>query len=87
MRGAEPTSQGQGPGSGGGFPTDQPSQGGGREATAMLLVGQAVQALRRLGMMYPAAAEDIRSMLNGMARVQGKIVNSKPAPETSAPPI
>lgn len=86
MRGVEPTSQGQGLGPGGGFPTDQ-SQPDPQAATTAMLVGQLVQSARRLGMMYPAASEEMRTILNLMTKVQGKIVNSKPAPETSAPPI
>lgn len=85
MRGVEPTSQGQGL-AGGGFPTDQ-SQPDPQAATTAMLVGQLVQSARRLGMMYPAASEEMRTILNLMTKVQGKIVNSKPAPETSAPPI
>lgn len=87
MRGGEQQGAGQNPGPGGGYPVDQPAQPDPQAATTAMLVGQAVQSIRRLGMMYPAASEDCRSMLNTMSRIQGKIVNSKPAPETSAPPI
>ena len=85
MRGGEPQSSGPGPG--GGYPVDQPSQPDPQAATAAMLVGQMIQSARRLSMMFPTVAEEMRSILNSMSKVQGKIVNSKPAPETSAPPI
>ena len=56
------------------------------QMTAMLVAG-IVQNARRLGMMYPAAQEEMRSITNLIQRAQGKIVNSQPAPETSAPPV
>lgn len=85
MRSSDPQSQGPGPS--GGFPVDTPPQSDGKEATTALLVGQVVQGIRRLSMMYPAASTDLNAMLSGMSRVQQKIVNSKPAPEAAAPPI
>lgn len=88
MRGGEaqgsPSSSGAGPG--GQYSVDQ-AQPDPQAATTAMLVGQLVQSARRLGMMYPAASEEMRTILNLMTKVQGKIVNSKPAPETSAPPI
>ena len=87
MRGGEQQGAGQNPGPGGGYPVDQPAQPDPQAATTAMLVGQLVQSARRLAMMYPAASEEMRTILNLMSRVQSKIVNSKPAPETSAPPI
>lgn len=87
MRGGEQKGAGANPGPGGGYPVDQPAQPDPQAATTAMLVGQAVQSIRRIGMMYPAAAEETRAMLNLMSKVQAKIVNSKPAPETSAPPV
>ena len=52
-----------------------------------MLIGQLVSSTRRLSMMFPAAAPELRQILNLVEKVQGKIVNAKPAPETSAPPV
>ena len=54
--------------------------------TAMLVAG-IVQNARRLGTMYPAAQQEMLSITNLIQKAQGKIVNSQPAPETSAPPV
>ena len=87
MRGGEPQGPGASPGPGGGYPVAQPPEADPQAATTAMLVGQMVQSARRLGMMYPAASEEIRTILNLTSRIQSKIVNSKPAPETSATPV
>ena len=87
MRGGEGQGAGASPGPGGGYPVDQPAQPDPQAATTAMLVGQLVQSARRIGVMYPAANEEMRTILNLMSKVQSKIVNSKPAPEVSAPPI
>ena len=87
MRGGEGQGAGASPGPGGGYPVDQPAQPDPQAATTAMLVGQLVQSTRRIGTMYPAASEECRSILNLVSKMQAKIVNSKPAPETSAPPV
>lgn len=74
-------------GTGGGFPSEPSAQPDPRDMQATMLVAQIVQAARRLGTMYPAAIEEMRTITNAMSRAQMKIVNSKPAPEVSAPPV
>ena len=87
MRGAESQGAGAQPGPGGGYPVDQPAQPDPQDATRAMLIGQLVSSTRRLSTMFPAAGPELRQILNLVEKVQGKIVNSKPAPETSAPPV
>jgi hypothetical protein len=51
------------------------------------LVHTIVSATRRLGVKYPAALEEVRSINNAVARLQQKILKSHPAPEPMAPPV
>ncbi len=84
-RDAMPT-PGQNPGPGGGVVAQQQTPNPKAQMTAMLVAG-VIQNARRLSMMYPAASEEMNSIMNLIQRAQGKIVNSQPAPETSAPPV
>ena len=72
---------------GGGFPVSPPPPADAQAQKTALLVAAVVQAARQLGMMYPAANQEMRTVLNLMTQVQQKIVNSRPAPEPSAPPV
>jgi hypothetical protein len=75
------------PGPGGGYPVDQPAQPNPQDATGAMLMGNIISSARRLSRMYPAANSEFRSMLNLASQAQQKMTNSKPAPETSAPPV
>ena len=46
-----------------------------------------VSNARRIGLKYPAAAEEVRTINNAVQRIQQKILQSQPAPEAQAPPV
>jgi hypothetical protein len=77
----------QNPGAGGGFPSPSEQTDPGDSQLVARLVQQISAASRRLGLMYPAALEETRTINAALQRMQGKIVNSKPAPEPLAPPV
>lgn len=84
--GEGPQDQGNGPG--GGFPSpSEPSDSGNSDALVMRLVQTINSASRRLGLMYPATLEEVRSINGALMRLQKKIVNTKPAVEPMAPPV
>lgn len=78
---------GASPGPGGGYPVDQPAQPNPQDASGAFAMGTLVQMARKLSRMYPAANQEFRSILNLAGVAQQKMTNSKPAPETSAPPV
>ncbi len=85
--GADPQDQGNG-GPGGGFASpSEPNDSGDSTALVMRLVQTINSASRRLGLMYPAALEEVRSINGALMRMQKKIVNTKPAVEPMAPPV
>jgi hypothetical protein len=71
----------------GGSPVAAPQNPNPQAQMTAMLVAQGIQSARRLGMMYPAAQEEARAIANLYQKMQGKIVNSQPAPESSAPPV
>lgn len=88
MRESLPTPGGGDAGPGpAGAPVAQPQPPNPQAQMTAMMVAGIVQNARRLGMMYPAAQEEMRSITNLIQRAQGKIVNSQPAPESSAPPV
>jgi hypothetical protein len=72
---------------GGSYPAPPANPPDPRAQTTALLVAQVVSGARRLSQMYPAAAEEMRTITGAMQRAQAKIVQSQPAPEVSAPPV
>jgi hypothetical protein len=86
MRGQLPTpGQGQNPGPGGGYPAPQPPQSA--DNSGAMLVATIVQSARLLARKFPMADSELRQITNLMSAVQQKMTNSRPAPETSAPPV
>lgn len=53
---------------------------------AAVAVQQIVSNARRIGDMYPAALDEVRTINNAAARLQQKVIQSQPAPEPMAPP-
>jgi len=82
-----PQDQSQGPGPGGGFPSPAPPVADPRVQQVGEMILQIVSLARRIGMMYPAALAEVRSINDAAARLQPKVLASHPAPEPMAPPV
>ncbi len=82
-----PTPGGGSPGPGGGYPVDPPAEADPQAQITALRVATIVQAVRQLGMMYPAANPELRQITELMTQVQQKILNAQPAQQPAAPPV
>lgn len=54
---------------------------------ALDIIRTIVQGARRMGMKYPAVAQEVRDITSAVQRMQAKIIQSQPAPESQAPPV
>jgi hypothetical protein len=54
---------------------------------ALDMIRTVISSARRLGMKYPAVAQEVRDITNAVQRMQAKIIQSQPAPESQAPPV
>ena len=74
------------PGPGGAPISPAPAQPD-QNAMALTWIKELVSNARRIGMKYPAAMEEVRTITNAVQRIQQKIIQSQPAPEAQAPPV
>jgi len=81
-----PPQEEPGPGIGGGSPA-APGQANPQMEQSLMAIKEIVSNARRLGMMYPAAVSEVRSINNLAQRLLQKIQSSGPAPEPMSPPV
>ena len=84
--GAPGPPQDAGPGPAGSMISPAPAQAD-PNTMALGWIRDVVSNARRIGMKYPAAAEEVRTINNAVQRIQQKILQSQPAPEAQAPPV
>ena len=84
MGGSQPPDQGPGPG---GPPVSPAPAQQDQSAMALDIIRTIVQGARRMGMKYPAVAQEVRDITSAVQRMQAKIIQSQPAPESQAPPV
>ncbi len=84
--GAQGESPDAGPGPAGSMISPAPAQAD-PNTMALGWIRDVVSNARRIGMKYPAAAEEVRTINNAVQRIQQKILQSQPAPEAQAPPV
>lgn len=79
----DPNQQGPGPG---GAPVSPQEATPDPNASVLMWVRDIVANARRISAKFPAAAQEMRDIMNSIQRAQQKIVQSQPPSEPMAPP-